>query len=33
METSPKVAVLPVLDDQGRVSGLVTLHGLISAGL
>lgn len=33
MEVKPKVTMLPVLDEEGRVEGLVTLHGLISAGL
>ncbi len=32
MERGPKVAMLPVVDD-GKVQGLVTLHGLVSAGL
>lgn len=32
MERGPKVAMLPVVDD-GKVQGLITLHGLVSAGL
>jgi CBS domain-containing protein len=32
MEQSPKVNMLPVVDD-GRLVGLVTLHALVSAGL
>ncbi len=32
MEQSPKVNMLPVVDD-GRLTGLVTLHALVSAGL
>lgn len=33
MEKNPKVSMLPVVDERGVVSGVVTLHGLISAGL
>lgn len=33
MEMRPKVTMLPVLDEEGCVEGLVTLHGLLSAGL
>lgn len=32
MEASPKVSVLPVVHD-GKLVGIVTLHGLISAGI
>lgn len=32
MEAAPKVTAMPVLDGE-RVAGLVTLHGLVSAGL
>ncbi|PRW39284.1 putative arabinose 5-phosphate isomerase [Chlorella sorokiniana] len=32
MERGPKVAMLPVVDE-GKVQGLITLHGLVSAGL
>ncbi|GAQ83507.1 sugar isomerase [Klebsormidium nitens] len=33
METSNPVTFLPVVDTQRRVTGLVTLHGLVAAGL
>lgn len=33
METSNPVTFLPVVDAQRRVTGLVTLHGLVAAGL
>jgi CBS domain-containing protein len=32
MESPTKVTFLPVVDD-GRLQGLISLHGLVSAGL
>ena len=33
MEEPTKVTFLPVVNDQNQVQGIITLHGLIVAGL
>jgi CBS domain-containing protein len=33
MESPPPIQFLPVVDDNNVVRGIITLHGLVSAGL